>query len=261
MSSEETNLRLEKEGPVARLLIDRTDKRNAFNMAMWEAFPDLLYDAVDDPAIRVLELRSAEPGTAFCAGADIKELLANKDSRSWRDANQAEINRVQHELARANLPTIAFIEGDCVGGGCGLAMACDMRIATPKARLGITPAKLGLVYPLHDVKLLVDLVGPGQAKRMLYTGELLDAREAHRIGLVEFIADESDFLIEQLLAASSYSAGHSKRFIRRVLDGQSEDDADTLGIFGAAFTREDFAEGTAAFVEKRKPNFNGGGGQ
>lgn len=249
------NLRLEKDGPVARLLIDRTEKRNAFNMAMWEAFPALLADAVEDKAIRVLELRSAEPGTAFCAGADIKELLANKDKASWRSANQAEINRVQSQLARADIPTLAFVEGDCVGGGCGLAMACDMRVATPAARFGITPAKLGLVYPLHDVKLLVDLVGPGQAKRMLYTGELLDAEEAHRIGLIEFIADDSEFLIDQLLAASTYSAGHTKRFIRRVLDGQSEDDHETLGIFGAAFTREDFAEGTAAFVEKRKPKF------
>ena len=249
------SLRLEKEGPIARLLIDRTDKRNAFNMAMWEAFPALLADAVEDKAIRVLELRSAKPGTAFCAGADIKELLANKDDASWRAANQAEINRVQSALARADIPTIAFVEGDCVGGGCGLAMACDMRVATSAARFGITPAKLGLVYPLHDVKLLVDLVGPGQAKRMLYTGELLDAEEAQRIGLIEFIAEGSEFLIEQLLAASTYSAYHTKHFIRRVLDGQSEDDRDTLGIFGAAFTREDFEEGTAAFVEKRKPKF------
>jgi len=248
-------LRLEKDGGVARILIDRADKRNAFNMAMWEAFPPLLADAVNDPDVRVLVLRSAVPDTAFCAGADIKELLANKHDSSWRAANQAEINRVQHELARANLPTIAFVEGDCVGGGCGLAMACDMRVATPNARFGITPAKLGLVYPLHDVKLLVDLVGPGQAKRMLYTGELLDAAEAHRIGLVEFIAEDSAFLIEQLLAASSYTARHSKGFIRRVLDGQSEDDAETLGIFASSFTREDFAEGTAAFVEKRKPEF------
>ena len=249
------SLRLEKDGAVARLLIDRTDKRNAFNMAMWEALPPLLDDAVRDPAIRVLELRSARPGTAFCAGADIKELLANKDNSSWRAANQAEINRVQHTLARADLPTIAFVEGDCVGGGCGLALACDMRVATSAARFGITPAKLGLVYPLHDVKLLVDLVGPGQAKRMLYTGELLDAEEARRIGMIEFIADDSSFLIEQLLAASSYSAKETKKFVRRVLDGQSDDDDHTLRVFGAAFTRHDFEEGTTAFVEKRAPVF------
>jgi enoyl-CoA hydratase/carnithine racemase len=248
-------LRLEKSGPVARLLIDRTDKRNAFTMAMWETLPPLLAQAVADPAIRVLELRSAQAGTAFCAGADIRELLANKDDAAWRAANQRQINRVQHELARADIPTVAFVEGDCVGGGCGLAMACDLRVATPAARFGITPAKLGLVYPLHDVKLLIDLVGPGQAKRMLYTGALIEAEEARRIGLIEFIADDSAALIGQLLAATSYSAGHTKRFIQRVLDGQAADDTETLAVFAEAFTMPDFAEGTAAFVAKRKPEF------
>ena len=178
------NLRLEQQGKVAHLLIDRADKRNAFTMEMWQAMPKLLAQAEANPAARVLILRSADGG-AFCAGADIKELLANKDDAPWRSANQAAINKVQHMLARLAMPTIAFVEGDCVGGGCGLALACDMRVATQGARFGITPAKLGLVYPLHDVKLLVDLVGPGQAKRILYTGGLIDAEEARRIGLIE----------------------------------------------------------------------------
>jgi len=252
------SLRLEKEGGLARLLIDRPEKRNAFNMAMWEALPPLLADAVSDPDIRVLELRSAKPGSAFCAGADIRELLANKDDARWRAANQRQINLVQHELARADIPTIAFIEGDCVGGGCGLAMACDLRVATEAARFGITPAKLGLVYPLHDVKLLVDLVGPGQAKRLLYTGALIDAEEARRIGLAEYLATDSAPVIEELLAASSYSARHVKRFVRRVLDGQAADDEATLDVFAEAFTMPDFAEGTAAFIAKRKPQFGKG---
>jgi enoyl-CoA hydratase/carnithine racemase len=134
-------------------------------------------------------------------------------------------------------------------------MACDIRVASPAARFGITPAKLGLVYPLHDVKLLVDLVGPGQARRMLYTGELLPAEEAQRIGLIEIIADSSDALTTQIATASGSSARTIKQFVRRVLDGQVADDAETLAIFAAAFTGPDFAEGTAAFVEKRKPEF------
>ncbi|WP_086617603.1 enoyl-CoA hydratase/isomerase family protein [Erythrobacter tepidarius] len=248
-------LRLTREGAVARLLIDRADKRNAFDMAMWEALPGLVAEAVADPAARVLEVRAAQPGAAFCAGADIRELLANKDDADWRAANQKAINRAQYELARADIPTIAFVEGDCVGGGCGIAMACDIRVATPAARFGITPARLGLVYPLHDVKLLVDLVGPGQAKRMLYTGELLPAAEAQRIGLVELVAESSDTLTAQIVAASGSSARAIKGFVRRVLDGQVADDAETLAIFAAAFKSADFAEGTAAFVEKRKPEF------
>jgi enoyl-CoA hydratase/carnithine racemase len=249
------SIRLEKSGAVGRLIIDRPEARNAINMALWEAFPPLITEAEEDPEIRVLELRAAEGAGAFCAGADIKEMLANKDNMAWRDANQAEINRVQYELARVSLPTVAFVDGDCVGGGCGLALACDIRVATSRARFGITPGKLGLVYPLHDVKLLTDLVGPGQAKRILFTAELLAAQEAQRIGLVEVLAESADPLIEQILATSTYSAIENKRFVRRIIEGQTGDDAETLGIFGAAFTREDFAEGAAAFSEKRKPRF------
>lgn len=247
-------LRLEQDGPVARLLIDRADKRNAFTIEMWRLLPELLAQASADADCRVLVVKSAQGG-AFCAGADIAELLANKDDAGWRAENQKALNRAQYELTRFRLPTVAMIEGDCVGGGCGIALACDMRVAGPKARLGITPAKLGLVYPLHDVKLLVDLVGPGQARRMLYTGMLLGADEAQAIGLVEELAETEDALVAQLLAASPFSTQAIKGLVRRVLDGQVADDAETLAIFAGAFEGADFREGTAAFVEKRKPVF------
>ena len=241
-------------GPIARLAIQRPDKRNAFNQAMWDALPALVEQAVADPAVRLIILQSGCDGV-FCAGADIGELLANKDDAAWRAANQAAINRAQHVLARAAKPVIAFIDGDCVGGGCGLALACDIRIATPRARFGITPAKLGLVYPLHDTKLLVDLVGPGQAKRMLFTGALLDADEALRIGLVDVIADGPNDMADAIAAASPHSCREIKGFVRRILDGQVDDDAATLRLFADAFTGADFVEGTTAFVEKRPPNF------
>lgn len=248
------SVRLELDGATAHLLIDRADKRNAFDMAMWKQMAELLDQAARNDSLRLMIVRAADGGT-FCAGADIKELLANKADDAWRSANQAAINRVQHDLARHPLPTIAFVEGDCVGGGCGIALACDLRVATAQARFGITPAKLGLVYPLHDVKLLTDLVGPGQARRILFTGSLIDADEALRIGLVEVLADSAKELGDAILAASPHSVRESKRFVRRVLDGQTADDADTLGIFADAFTSSDFLEGTQAFVEKRTPNF------
>jgi enoyl-CoA hydratase/carnithine racemase len=199
-------------------------------------------------------VQSATPGM-FCAGADIGELMAHKDNAAWREANQAAINRTQHELARFAKPTIAFIDGDCVGGGCGIAIACDIRVATTGSRIGITPAKLGLVYPLHDTKLLVDLVGQGQAKKMLYTGELLAAQEALRIGLVEMIEDSATPLAHQIAGNSAHSTHEIKGFIRRILDGQVDDDLETKRVFADAFTKPDFIEGTNAFVGKRKPEF------
>jgi enoyl-CoA hydratase/carnithine racemase len=249
-------VRLETAGGIARIRIDRADKRNAFHQAMWEALPACVADAVADPAARVILLESATPGI-FCAGADIGELLANKDDSGWRAANQAAINRAQYELTRAAKPVIAFVDGDCIGGGCGLAMACDIRVATPRARFGITPANLGLVYPLHDTKLLVDLVGPGQAKRLLFTAALIDSGEALRIGLSDLIADSADELAALIASKSASGCAAMKAMVRRVLDGQSEDDAETLAIFADAFLGDDFAEGTRAFVEKRPPRFGG----
>jgi enoyl-CoA hydratase/carnithine racemase len=247
-------LRLEKSGAVGRLLIERAEKRNAFNQAMWAALPVLLAEAMADPAVRVLVLQSAMPGM-FCAGADITELMANKDDAAWRGANQAAINRAQYDLARAAKPTIAFIDGDCIGGGCGLAIACDIRIATARSRLGITPANLGLVYPLHDTKLLTDLIGPGQAKRMLFSAQLLAAEEALRIGLVEELGESPDLLAELIAAKSAHSTVSIKQFVRLILDGQTDDDAATKQIFADAFTGPDFLEGTSAFASKRKPEF------
>lgn len=247
-------LSLTVEPPFARLRIDRAAKRNAFTQNMWEALPGLVAEAVAAPGVRVVLLESATPGI-FCAGADISELLDRSGDAEWRAANQTAINRAQYDLTRAALPTIAFVDGDCVGGGCGLALACDLRIATPRARFGITPAKLGLVYPLHDTKLLVDLIGPSQAKRILFTGQLLDAPEALRIGLIDMIAESPDALAGTIASVSSHSTRQSKAMIRRILDGQTDDDDATRALFAEAFTLPDFHEGTRAFTEKRKPEF------
>jgi enoyl-CoA hydratase/carnithine racemase len=251
-------LRLETEGPVGRLLINRPDKKNAFNQAMWEALPDLLARAMNDPAVRVMVLQSAVRGT-FSAGADIGEFSVGAREPDWRGRNQVAIRRAQHELARAGKPTIALIDGPCVGGGCGLAIACDLRVASPAARFGITPARLGLVYSLHDTKLLVDLVGPAQAKRILFTGSLIGGEEAARIGLVDIIANDAAAqvgeLAQAIASASPHSVAATKKMVRRILDGQVEDDEETLRQFNSAFEGEDFVEGVGAFLAKRAPQF------
>lgn len=253
-------IRLDVQGPIARLLLDRADKRNAIDQAMWEAIPRLVAEAMDNPDVRLMLLGSATPGI-FCAGADIGEFARQTADAGWRARNQLAIRAAQLAITRCEKPVIAVIDGDCVGGGCGLALAADIRIASPRARLGITPAKLGLVYPLHDSKLLVDLVGPGQAKRMLYTGMLLTAAEALSIGLVEEVADDPDgaalALASQMLAVSSYTQRGTKTIIRRILDGTADDDAVSAAMFDDAFTGADFREGVSAFLGKRRPVFGG----
>lgn len=252
-------LHLEKTGKIAHLIIDRPDKRNAFSQEMWELFPELLADAMDDDAVRVLNVHASQKDSAFCAGADIGEFAAGANDPEWRARNQAAIRKLQFELARAPKPTIAIVDHDCIGGGCGIAIACDMRVAGPKARFGITPAKLGLVYSLHDTKLLVDLVGPAQAKRILFTGQLLPAEEAYDIGLVTILAEdpyvEAATLAETMASVSSHSQIMSKAIIRRILDGQADDDVETTAQFDDAFSGADFAEGVSAFLGKRKPEF------
>jgi enoyl-CoA hydratase/carnithine racemase len=134
-----------------------------------------------------------------------------------------------------------------------------MRIATPRSRFGITPARLGLVYPLHDTKLLVDLVGPAWAKRLLLTGMLIDAARAERIGLVTEVADDAEALVEELAralkAASPDSQRWAKATIGRILAGATDDDAQSMALFDKAFEGPDFREGVAAFLARRSPRF------
>lgn len=244
-------LHLTSDGPVARIAIDRSGRRNAFSQEMWSRLPALVAEAEALPQARVLVLTASEPGL-FCAGADIGEMLANRADGDWLAANQAAINAAQYTLTRAALPTIAFVDGDCIGGGLGLALACDIRAATLRARFGVTPARLGLVYPLHDTKLLVDLVGPGQAARLLFSGMLVGAEEAMRIGLVEELGESCDHLAAAIAANAEYSLKGLKRMMRMVRDGQNEDDGVSLALFADAFRAPEFAERAEGFVTRRK---------
>lgn len=245
---------------VARLSIDRPDKRNALGQAMWESIPLLVTRAVAREDVRLLVLASAVPGV-FSAGADIAEFATCSRDPEWRGRNREAIRSAQLSLARADKPTIALIDGDCIGGGCGLALACDLRIATSASRFGITPARLGLVYPLHDTKLLVDLVGPSWAKRMLLTGMLLDAPTAARIGLVTEVAEDAEAVVagiaDAILAASPNSQRWAKATIGRILAGATDDDAQSFAQFEAAFDGPDFLEGVEAFLARRPPRFGG----
>jgi enoyl-CoA hydratase/carnithine racemase len=251
---------LKKEGDIAWLVLNRADQKNALTQAMWEEVPRLVEDAEQDPDIKVLILCSATD-SVFSAGADIKEFEAISKDPARREANRVAVREAQRQLARMSKPTIAMIEGACVGGGCGLALACDLRFVTPDARLGITPVKLGLIYSVHDSKQLVDLVGPAHAKSILFTGRLVKTDEALRIGLVNEVI-ERDEIREKTRAFAEMIAGNSqwgvrgiKKIVRMILDGATDDTRETMDMFLESFEGEDHKEGVAAFLERRKPAF------
>ncbi len=253
-------LLLRLEAPVARIVLNRPEKRHAITQQMWLALPKALAAAEAETGCKVIILQSSTID-AFCAGADIDEFASYARDSVWRAANHKAIAATQRLLARTRKPTIAQINGVCVGGGCGLAMACDFRIADASARFGITPAKLGLVYSLHDTKLLTDLVGPANAKMILFTGRLFSAADALHMGLINQIAAEDmmaetvDALARDIAQNSQHSIRHSKQIIRHIIEGVHQDTDEMGKLFFDAFDGPDHEEGVAAFVAKRKPIF------
>jgi enoyl-CoA hydratase len=253
-------LRLERDGELAWLVIDRPDKLGAFSQAMWESLPGLAAEAAADPAVKVLIVRG-EGERAFSAGADIGEFAALAADRGLRDANRAAITEGLRALTRLAKPTIAMVRGICMGGGCAIALACDIRFASPEARFAIPPAKLGLGYTLEDMKQLVDAVGPVHAKSMMFTGRAVPADEALLIGLVNALHPLAEIeaatraFAAQICRNSQYSVRALKQVIGLIAAGAAEETPETLALALDAYEGEDYREGVAAFLEKRPPRF------
>ncbi|NKB44545.1 MAG: enoyl-CoA hydratase [Alphaproteobacteria bacterium] len=251
---------LDRTGPHAVLRLNRPDKRNALNLGMWQRMIELLAEAEADPSVRVLIVTGEGP--AFAAGADIDEMKAVFDDPKSADTIAEITYQSQKALHRFPKPTIAMIRGACVGGGCGIALCCDLRFADNSAKLGITPGKLGLVYSLADTKRLVDAVGASTAKDILYTGRIVHADEAKALGLLDrLVADDAleaevQAFADQVCAASQYSAEATKKIAQMILDGAADDTSETRALFVDAFSGDDFREGFEAFTAKRTPDFN-----
>ncbi|MFI8214941.1 enoyl-CoA hydratase/isomerase family protein [Streptomyces sp. NPDC085932] len=231
---------------VATVVISHPDKRNAMTAAMWRALPPLLGELAGDPAVRVLVL-TGEGGT-FCAGADISTLR-----QSPQEAQGLAV-RAEEALAAFPKPTLAAVRGHCVGGGAQLAAACDLRFAEEGALFGVTPAKLGIVYPSSSTRRLVSLVGPATAKYLLFSGELIDTERALRTGLVDEVLPAGGLgkrvaeFARVLVSRSQLTQAAAKEFA----DGRTDRDAHWAGQAGAS---GDTAEGVAAFLERRQPRF------
>lgn len=250
----------EANGSIGRIVLNRPEKKNAMSQAMWTRVSKAVSALDAAPGVRVIVLCSSTP-QSFSAGADISELEVIATDPERREANRLAIRTAQRDLARAKKPTIAQISGSCIGGGCGLAIHCDFRIASNKARFGITPAKLGIIYPLNDTKQLMDLIGVSAAKSMLFTGGLLGADEALEIGLIERLTETEALdetvteFAQELAAVSQYSLNGMKQNIQRILDGQVDDDAQSEKMFIDAHEGEDAVEGVEAFLAKRPAKF------
>lgn len=177
---------LDQDGPIARLTLDRPERRNAMGTAHWQALAEMIGRIPGDAA--VVLLRSAVPGT-FSAGADLSEVAQLADSVEGRAPFRLALRAAADALAALPMPVVAAIDGGCHGAGFALALATDVRVASEQASFALPPAKLGIGYPAEDIGRLSALIGPGQAARLLFTAETIDAAEAHRIGLVDLIGD------------------------------------------------------------------------
>lgn len=252
-----------RSGPVARITFNKPERMNAMSLDMWQGLQDALADLADDTAVRVVVLTGAGD-KAFVSGADISEF---ETQRSSEDAVRA--YNVISEAADAALyhfpkPTIAQIQGYCVGGGMGLAVACDFRICTHDSRLGITAARLGLGYNQDGVRKLVELAGPSVAARVLYSAELFAAEQALSMGLVTDVVprdrldDTVQSLADRIAGNAPLTVTAAKTAIRAIGGATGAPDTDEVARqVAACFSSEDYAEGQRAFAEKRKPVFRG----
>ncbi len=257
-----TTIALERSGAVATVTLNRPAVLNALNLQMLDELGATFADLDADDALRAVIVTGAGP-KAFAAGADISELNALPSAR----AAEAQARRGQAltvAIERMRVPVIAAVNGFALGGGCEIAMACDIRIASENAKFGQPEVNLGILPGYGGTQRLTRLVGEGWAMYLCLTGEMIDAAEALRIGLVQKVTPAEGLLPEAqriagLIASKAPLAIDAAK--RSIVDGAALTLADGLALealrFGAAITTADFREGSSAFLEKRKAQFTG----
>jgi enoyl-CoA hydratase/carnithine racemase len=246
---------------IAWVVLDRPARRNAVTASMWRTLGAIFTELGASDDVRVIVLTGS--GEHFCAGADIAEF---GDVRTGPDATRAyerEVDACEAAIAASPRPTIAAIRGYCLGGGCGLALACDFRLADRTARFGIPAARLGIVYGVQECRNVLNVVGLANAKRILFTGQRFDAAAAAGMGLVDEVVDGSledaaRAFATTLAENAPLSIAGAKRILTALAHGAVEEQAlEIAAAIERANESQDYREGVRAFLEKRRPLFTG----
>jgi enoyl-CoA hydratase len=254
-------LLLARKDDIATVTLNRPERLNALNRGMWEALGDTMRQLSAEDSLRCVVLRGAG-GKAFAAGADIAEFASERaDARLAKGYGEL-IHATMQAVAQCRHPTVALIEGACVGGGLEIAAMCDMRICGSSSRFGVPIGKLGLTMGYGELAGLLALVGRAVALEILLEGRVFTAEEAYRKGLVNRVVADADVEKESYALARRIADGAPlvarwhKQFITRLTPGVDIPAAEWDEGF-ACFDTEDYREGVRAFLAKTKPDFKG----
>ncbi len=253
----------EKADGIGWMTFSNLERHNAINLAMRQAIPEILGDFAADPDVRVVVMKGAGD-RAFVSGADISEFEAQRSNAENSEEYARLGQRSANSYKELGKPLIAMIRGYCLGGGLVVAMKADLRIAAEGSQFGIPAVRLGVGYAYQSVKEMVDLIGPGHTRRLLITGERVDAQTALSMGLVSQVvpADELEGAVRKVAATIAGNAPLTIRAIRAAVDeslkGEHERDVDMVNrLVTECAASQDYAEGRRAFMEKRRPVFTG----
>jgi enoyl-CoA hydratase/carnithine racemase len=252
-----------KDGAIGWMLFNNPARHNAVSVEMWRAVPEILEEFGRDDAIRIVVLGGVG-GKAFVSGADISEFGEKRNSREATLAYNALVEQASDKLLACRKPTIAMVQGYCIGGGLAIALCCDLRLVADDSRFGVPAAKLGLGYGYPGIKRLADVVGPSFAKEIFYTARQFDSTEALQMGLVNRVrpAAELEAYVKDYAAMIAGNAPLTIEAVKLCVTEYGKDpDMRDLAACQAAvdrcFASADYIEGRTAFMEKRKPVFRG----